>query len=467
MSFLPKNVRTRLTLWFVLSLSVILIIYASVSFSLLYVNLKNNLDDQLQQDYEIVEDLIELQAGGKIDINSDNDPYFHERWFQIWSTDGRLIYENRIFTSQNLPPLNKEEINEGGFRFHSLRLKNNARVRILSGKINIEGKWLFIRLIRSEDKLWHELSGYFNLMLVALPLAILIAGFGGYFLTRKLLSPIIEMTSRAKKISEENLKERLPVINPEDELGKLALAFNEMLERIEKSFERLKRFTSDAAHELRTPLTAIRSIGEVAMQDYKNARDYREIIGSMLEENSRLIHLVDNLLFLSRADGKILTKNPEKLELKTFAKETIELIAPLSEEKLQTITIKCNHQVVALADRTLLKQAFLNLLDNAIKYSPEHSQIIVSIFKEKENRAVLEVKDNGPGISEEHLNKIFERFYRVDRGRSRTMGGSGLGLAIARWAVKAQGGYLTVVSKLGIGSSFKIFLPLAGKNITT
>jgi len=180
----------------------------------------------------------------------------------------------------------------------------------------------------------------------------------------------------------------------------------------------------------------------------------------MLEENGRLTHLVDNLLFLSRADSKTLDKHLNKLQLNSFIRETVEFILALAEEKNQSITIQADKEITVIADRALLKQALLNLLDNAIKYSPENSQIIVRASLAENNSALIEVKDNGPGIPAEHLGKIFERFYRVDNGRSREMGGSGLGLAIARWAVNAQGGKLTVESKIGEGSSFEILLSL-------
>ena len=460
MQLLPKNVRTRLTLWFVLTLGIILLLYAGLSISLVFVNLRNNLDDQLQQDYEIVEDLIQIMPDGSIHIESDDDPFFHERWFQIWSEKAKLLFQNPRFESASLPPVSKSEATSGGLRFHSLELDNGVRIRILSGKINIEGHWLFIRLIRSEEKLWKELNAYFRLMLVALPVAILIAGFGGYFLTKKLLAPVDEMAEKARKIGEENLKERLPVTNPDDELGNLARAFNEMLERIEKSFERLKQFTSDAAHELRTPLTAIRSIGEVGLQNYKDAKHYREVIGSMLEENIRLTRLVDNLLFLSRADSKTLKKHATRFNLISFVRETVEFIQALAEEKNQTIKIESKIEIKITADKTLLKQALLNLLDNAIKYSPPGSKITVKITFEN-GEAVIAVNDAGQGIPKEHIGKIFERFYRVDKGRSRELGGSGLGLAIARWAITAQGGRLSVESQVGKGSSFKIFMPLS------
>ncbi len=460
MSFIAKNVRTRLTLWYVLAFTTILIFYALLSISLVYVNFKNSLDDQLQQDYEIVENLLQIRPDNTVKIESEDDPYFHERWFQIWSSDWNMLYESRPFSGKGLPPISKKDESKNGLHFHSLRLDNKVRVRALTGKINIDGQWLFIRLIRDEEGLWEALSDFSIRMLIALPLALFIAGFGGYFLTKKFLAPIDNMTATARKIGEENLKDRLPVINPDDELGDLARVFNDMLERIQKSFERLKQFTSDAAHELRTPLTAIRSIGEVGMQEYKDAKYYREILGSILEENRRLTQLVDNLLFLSRADEKMISQRVARVELKQFIQDTVEFIHVLAEEKNQSIVIEAKKDISVIADRALLKQALLNILDNAIKHSPQGSQVTVRIDLWEENTAYIEVTDNGPGIAPEHLNKIFKRFYRIDKGRTRGTGGSGLGLAIARWAVRAQGGKLTVESQMKKGSSFRIILPL-------
>ncbi len=459
MPALLKNVRTRLTFWYVLALTIILLLYAGISVTLVYINLRNNLDHQLEQDYEIIEDLINVMPDGSVKLEEEDDPYFHERWFEIWSSDGRRLYESRPFTGQSLPPIVSGQQEKSGFSFRSLRLDNNVRVRVMSGVINIDGHWLFIRLVRAEDRLWRELRSFVLLMLIALPLAILIAGWGGYLLAKKFLAPVDRMAETARKIGEENLQERLPVVNPEDELGNLARAFNELLERLEKSFERLKQFTSDAAHELRTPLTAIRSIGEVGLQDRKDPRHYREVIGSMLEENQRLTHLVDNLLFLSRADARSFSLRPEAVKLFPFVQQTVEFIQALAEEKNQTIKITGETDLTARADRGLLKQALLNLLDNAIKYSPEKSPISVQLQTGENGTVTIEVIDQGPGIPPEHREKIFERFYRVDKGRSREMGGSGLGLAIVRWAVEAQGGTVEVESQVGKGSTFRIILP--------
>ncbi len=452
-----KNVRARLTLWYVLVFSLILVLYAATSISFVYLYLLGNLDEQMEQDYEIVEEYIEFADDGGIVIDEKNDPYFHERWFEIWSPEGKLLYRNRPFTGRSLPSLKKSEKLREGFVFHSFILPNQIRLRVMSGMMNIEGRWLYVRLVRSEEDLWKELASFLWLLLIALPIAVLVAGLGGYLMARKFLAPVEQMAEKARKIGAGNLEERLPVLNPHDELGNLAQAFNELLERIQKSFERLRQFTSDAAHELRTPLTAIRSIGEVGLQDRKSAEQYREIIGSMLEENQRLTHLVNNLLFLSRADARSLNIRMESFDLYEFVRRTIDLIQPLAEEKNQKILLE-GQSITGMADRTLLKQALLNLLDNAIKYSPKNETIPVRIRQDNSNTILIQVMDNGPGIPQEHKERIFERFYRVDKGRSREMGGSGLGLAIARWAVQMQGGRISVDSRIGKGSTFTIIL---------
>ncbi len=461
MPFTPKNVRTRLTLWYVLALTFILLVYAGISITLVYLDLRRNLDHALNEDYEILENLIRVTPDGSVLLDEEDDPYFHERWFEIWSTDGKKLYESRPFTSKSLPAISEKEKATGGFSFRSLKLENDVRVRVMYGKTNIEGKWLFIRLIHFEDRMWNEIRAFAWLMLFALPVAILIAGLGGYFLTKKLLAPVDQMAEKARKISEENLQERLPVINPSDELGNLAKAFNELLERIEKSFTRLKQFTSDAAHELRTPLTAIRSIGEVGLQENKDVSYYRNVIGSILEENRRLTRLVDSLLFLSGADSEKFKPNIRAFQLYPFVEQTIEFIQPLAEEKNQTIHPEGQKDITLRADPGLLKEALLNLLDNAIKYSPAGTDIAVRIARNKKYTTIT-VTDQGAGIPEEEQEKIFERFYRIDKGRSREMGGSGLGLAIALWTVQIQGGTISVKSKSGFGSSFIISFPNSG-----
>ena len=206
------------------------------------------------------------------------------------------------------------------------------------------------------------------------------------------------------------------------------------------------------------PLTAIRSTGEVALQKPQDADTYREIIGSILEENNRLTNLVNSLLLLSRADSDNIELKKENINPAALINQTIELIHPLAEEKGQEILFSPDDKISLLLDKTLFRQALLNLLDNAIKYAPENSTIRIGLSKKEENVEIT-VTDEGKPIQEELHEKIFERFFRLDKSRSKETGGSGLGLAIAKWAVEIQGGKLTVTSEKEKGNSFIIIFP--------
>jgi heavy metal sensor kinase len=268
------------------------------------------------------------------------------------------------------------------------------------------------------------------------------------------------MATRARAITADRLGERLPVETPDDELGRLAQAFNATLARLEQSFDRMRRFTSDASHELRTPLTAVRSVGEVGLQAPRSPEGYREIIGSMLEEIDRLNQLVESLLTLSRADAGDIKLARQPLDLAALVEATTTHLQVLAEEKGQQFVTDLGRPATLSADPVLLRRAVVTLLDNAIKYSPAGTPIDVTVSM-RDGHAILSIRDQGPGISAGDQTRIFDRFYRVDRSRSREKDGVGLGLAIARWLVEAHGGQLTVESEEGRGSTFRISLPLS------
>ena len=246
--------------------------------------------------------------------------------------------------------------------------------------------------------------------------------------------------------------------NPHDELGQLATVFNATLARLENSFAELRRFTADASHELRTPLTALRAVGEAALRpDAGDPKSLREALSSMLEETRRLSDLVDALLLLARADTSGVSPSLEQVDFTGLVNEVRETLLVLAEEKDQQIETTAE-KVTVRADPELLRLALLNLLHNAIRYSAEGLMISLRVRRQEAN-AVAEVIDQGPGIAPEHQQKIFERFYRVDKARSRASGGAGLGLAIARWAIERQGGHIELESQPGRGSLFRIVMP--------
>jgi heavy metal sensor kinase len=311
-----------------------------------------------------------------------------------------------------------------------------------------------------EGRLQEQLREILVVLVLGLPLIVALAGVGGYVLARRALAPIDHLAAEARRITADRLHQRLSVPNEQDEIGRLASVINDTLARLDSSFDQLRRFTADASHELRTPLAVIRSIGEMGLRETRTPADYKDAIGSMLEEVDRLTRLVDTLLRLSRADAGTVRLSREILDLGDLARDVVASIGILAEERQQRLEVTAGANVHVSADRLVLRDAITNVIDNAIKYSPSGSRIAMRIEADAVD-ATLSVTDEGPGIPAEHRARIFDRFYRIDEGRSRGSGGAGLGLAIAKWAVEANGGRMSLASS-GVGSVFRITLPRSG-----
>jgi heavy metal sensor kinase len=338
--------------------------------------------------------------------------------------------------------------------------KINPPWRVMSGKAKISGRDLVVQVARPVTPIQQDLQHFLYLLLLGLPLCIALCGLGGYVLARRSLAPVDRMARQARLLTANRLGDRLPVDNPNDELGRLATVFNETLTRLQSSFDQMRRFTSDASHELRTPLTAIRSVGEVGLSEKRAEGEYREIIGSMLEEADGLSRLVDRLLLLSRAEMGEAMLSSEAINLKTLIEEIVANLEVLAEEKQQAIAIEAETIPQWQGDRLVLRQALINLVDNAIKYTQLGGRIVVRL-RMVDKKIAIDVIDNGPGIPEELRERVFDRFYRVDKSRSRDHGGTGLGLAIAKSAVEVQGGALSLEPSNGSsGCVFRITLPV-------
>ena len=311
--------------------------------------------------------------------------------------------------------------------------------------------------VESEQRVDEQLREILVVLVLGLPVIVGLAGVGGYVLARRALAPIDQLGVEARRITAERLHERLSVPNPSDEIGRLAAVVNETLARLQSSFDQLRRFTADASHELRTPLSVIRGIGEMGLRETRTPAEYKDAIGSMLEEVDRLTRLVDTLLRLSRGDAGTVRLSPEVVDIGELAHEVCASLSILAEERKQRLQVSGDSSATVSADRLVLRDAITNIVDNAIKYAPPSSTIELDVRVDGE-RVALSITDEGPGIPAEHRQRIFDRFYRIDEGRSREMGGTGLGLAIAKWAVEANGGHITLESST-TGSVFRVTLP--------
>ena len=460
----PRSVRVRLTAWYVGALAVVLVLYAGGVFVLLRHALSSALDQQLDDDFELAEQMLDRDGSDGVrwrldSPHEDENAPEHGRWVEVWSPTGQLLFRSpgSYPSALGAPGALRPKPDSHPW---SADLPEHGRVRVFAAPYTVGGLPIVLRVVRSEEPLRHELRELLLILGLGLPLALGLATLGGFGLARRALAPVGRMAERARRITADRLAERLPVEDAEDELGQLATVFNETLGRLERSFADLRRFTADASHELRTPLTAIRSVGEVGLRGRRDEQAYREIIGSMLEEADRLAQLVDTLLVLCRADAGAATLRPERIDLGELAQEVVSQLEVLAEEKRQGLAVEVLGSVATTADHVALRQALLNLLDNAIKHSPEGGHVRV-VVRDRSGTPVVEVIDTGPGIAPEYHEAIFQRFYRIDPARSRDAGGVGLGLCIARWAVEAHGGQIELESGEGKGSTFRIVLASA------
>jgi heavy metal sensor kinase len=297
-------------------------------------------------------------------------------------------------------------------------------------------------------------------LLVVLPVVTALAVGGGSLLVKRALSPVDRIAASAERISSQNLSERLPVARTGDELERLSIALNHMIQRLDEAFQYSRRFMADASHELRTPLTVLRGELESCIQEPTPAPEWRERLASALEEVERLAGIVEGLFAISRLDAGEAAAEWVKLDLARLAAATADQMSLLAEDKNIQVTCAATEPVWVEGDQARLKQVVVNLLDNAIKYTLNGGVVGLTV-NANHSKAVLEVTDNGIGIPAEALPRVFDRFFRVDKARSRELGGAGLGLSIVKSICTAHHGHVEASSLPGQGSRFRVELPLA------
>jgi heavy metal sensor kinase len=305
----------------------------------------------------------------------------------------------------------------------------------------------------------------FKLMLfLAAPLLLIVASAGGYWLSTRALGPVDEISQAAQKIGIENLADRLQVPHTGDQLQRLSETLNATFARLEASVLHMKQFTADASHELRAPISLIRATAEIALQKYRSAAEYREALEEILEESERTSQVVGSLMLLARADSgkEALDRGPA--DACAIVRGAIEQGEKLARRRNIEFNASVPSGPIAIqGDADALRRAVLILLDNAVKYTPEGGAVKVNLAEERGN-VIVSIIDTGIGIAKEDIAHIFDRFWRVDRARSREQGGAGLGLSIAKWIVEAHRGSIGLESTLGRGSVFSLRIPVDSRN---
>jgi heavy metal sensor kinase len=293
------------------------------------------------------------------------------------------------------------------------------------------------------------------------PLLLLSASGVGYWLSHRALAPVDALARTARTISGHNLSSRLEQLHTGDELQRLSDTLNEMLGRIESAFLRITEFTADASHELRTPIALIHTEAELALRRSRGEAEYQEALRHILAEADRTAKLLEELLALARADSGREALNIQPIDLLVICRESAakwHQVAPL--RNLQFEEHMNVQRLPVMGDANALRRVIDILLDNAFKYTPSPGKVTLAA-EEKQDRVVVSIEDTGIGIAPEDQARIFERFYRVDKARSRELGGAGLGLAIAQWIVHLHQGSIIVKSDSGKGSVFRIEIPVA------
>lgn len=339
---------------------------------------------------------------------------------------------------------------------------NNAQWRIFSQRLpSPPGQLVLVQVGQPLLLLDTQINGLFTPILLGTLIAMVLAVFGGLFLANQALSPIDRVTRTAQAISTRDLTKRINYHGPNDEIGRLAKTLDQMLDRLDKGFEQERRFTSDASHELRTPLTALKGRIEVTLNRLRSPEEYKDTLAGLGVEVDRLVRLSNSLLYLARLDQAQSNKvwQFEKLNLSDLLDSVVESMQPVAELKQLELSGQILPDISIQGNLDQLTRLFLNLLDNAIKYTPEGGRVSVNLIKDN-NNANITFSDNGRGIALEHLSHLFERFYRADSDRASNSGGAGLGLAIAYEIARQHGGTLEAESQLGQGTSFKVSLPL-------
>ena len=484
------SLRWRLTGWYVLLLAVVLLLFSAGTYIVVYKLLLDNFDDLLASQANLIVQTVDFSdrnltlQNDSLRVGRRND----EHLTRIYRSDRTLIYDDN--PRERAPELvdAMHHALDGDKQIIQVR-GHDGQMRVLSLPITHDGQIIgALQIGVALEDLRDTMRTLLKVLLLLAPAMLLVASGGGLFLANRALTPIDRLTRTAQRISAEDLSQRLNLRGADDEVGRLALTFDAMLARLQSAFEQQRRFTADASHELRTPLTAIIGQIDVAIERPRDAESYRATLATVREQARRLARLANDLLFLARADAQPTPVADELIDLGNLLPAIVAQVEPLADDRQQQIVLDQPPELFVRGNEDDLIRLFLNLLDNAIRYTPPGGRITIAAAiwhsEQAEDGAtgrrtaieardrplthppaqpsvIVSIHDTGPGVAPEHLPRVFDRFFRADRGRNRAQGGSGLGLAIAQSIAYAHGGRLEVMSAIGQGSTFIATLPCA------
>jgi heavy metal sensor kinase len=464
----PLSLRSRLTIWYSLVLLVILALVGGLSYSLLRTRLLHDVDASLLTVAQAVHSTspppIDAGAGPLEQWARELlGPELYDKFFQFSDPEGRPGLRSPLPRDNALPLSAEARRNAaaGQSTFETIDLPRRGPMRLLTIPVMRQGRVIqLVQVGLPLDRTRQTLASYLRTLLLVIPAGVALAAVGGVALARVALRPVDAMSATARRITAEDLAQRVPRRGSGDELDRLAETLNGMLARLDATFAQMRRFAADAAHELRTPLTALTGGIEVALRTERTPDEYRRVLASCLEDVERLSRVADDLLLLSRATAGL--EGPRQtVELEPLLLEVLDLGVQLGQRAGVTVRAKELAPLAVRGEEGALRRAVTNLVENAIKYTPPGGAVELALTRAGQ-RALVSVTDTGVGIPAADRQRIFEPFVRLDAARARDTGGTGLGLAIARSIVAAHGGGIAVEGGPGSGSRFTISLPLAG-----
>jgi two-component system OmpR family sensor kinase len=465
-----ETLRTRLTLWYVSALAVALVVVGGLIYALLARALYARIDDNLQSVMQsamtsLANDLAEGQDTQDAARSTAAELASRQQMLAIYDDTGRLLAEEGRDDDLEFSLPAPDTIPADDVLLVTIveAEDQDDRHRLAFRHVTIhpsETRYI-VAVGSSIEPTDEELESLREILGYVVPIALVIAGFGGWFLARQSLSPVVAMADRARRIGGENLSERLPVVNPRDELGRLAETFNELLGRVETSLTQQRQFMADASHELRTPVATARTAASVALQQpHRGEIDYRETLDIIEQQTVRLSRIVDDMFTLARADAGNYPVHRTPMYLDEVVDDVVRAARVLASPKGVSIETATMPSAMYTGDEDLIRRLIVNLLDNAIRHAPHGSTVRVRL-EPAPNGYAISISDQGPGIPLGMQPHIFERFYRADaaRGRGQSDGGAGLGLALARWIANVHGGDVTLAGSSQEGTTFIVSLP--------